>query len=46
MLSHLHLARHLAANPDALGLLLEAVGPEALPLLGRVLARRVEALLP
>ncbi len=46
MLSHLHLARYLAANPDALALLLEAVGPEALPVLGRVLARRVEASLP
>ena len=43
MLSHLHLARYLAANPDALALLLEAVGPEALPILGRALARRIEA---
>lgn len=46
MLSHLHLARYLAAHPDALALLLEAVGPEALPVLGRTLARRVEALRP
>jgi hypothetical protein len=45
-LSHLHVARHLAASPHALALLLEAVGPEALPLLGRVLARRIETLLP
>jgi len=46
LLEHLHVARHLAASPHALALLLEAVGPEALPLLGRVLARRIEALLP
>jgi len=46
LLSHLHVARHLAASPHALALLLEAVGPEALPVLGRVLARRIEALLP
>jgi len=44
--SHLHLARHLVANPEALALLLEAAGPEALPVLGRALARRVEAVLP
>ncbi len=44
--SHLHLARHLVANPEALALLLDAAGPEALPVLGRALARRVEALLP
>ncbi len=44
--SHLHLARHLVANPEALSLLLEAAGPEALPVLGRALARRVEAVLP
>ncbi len=44
--SHLHLARYLVANPEALALLLEAAGPEALPVLGRALARRVEALLP
>ena len=46
LLSHLHVSRHLAASPHALALLLEAVGAEALPLLGRVLARRIEALLP
>jgi hypothetical protein len=45
-LTHLHVARHLATSPHALALLLEAVGPEALPLLGRALARRIEALLP
>ena len=45
LLSHLHLARYLVANPEALALLLEAVGPEALPVLGRALARRIEALL-
>jgi hypothetical protein len=46
LLTHLHLVRHLAADPDALALVLEAAGPEALPVLGRALARRVEALLP
>jgi hypothetical protein len=46
LLSHLHLARYLVANPEALALLLEAAGPEALPVLGCALARRVEALLP
>jgi hypothetical protein len=45
-LSHLHLARYLITHPEALALLLEATGPEALPVLGRALARRVEALLP
>jgi hypothetical protein len=45
VLSHLHLARYLAAHPDALALLLEAVGAEALPVLGRALGRRVEAAL-
>lgn len=46
LLVHLHVARHLATNPHALALLLESVGPEALPVLGRVLARRIEAALP
>ncbi len=46
LLTHLQLVRHLAANPDALALVLEAAGPEALPILGRALARRIEALLP
>jgi hypothetical protein len=46
LLSHLHLARYLATHPHALALLLESVGPEALPILGRVLARRVEEALP
>lgn len=46
LLDYLHVARHLAANPHALALLLEAVGPEALPVLGRVLARRIEEALP
>lgn len=42
LLGHLHLARYLTANPEALALLLEAAGPEALPILGPALARRVE----
>jgi GAF domain-containing protein len=46
VLSHLHVARYLVANPDALALLLEAAGPEALPVLGRALVRRIDALLP
>lgn len=44
--AHLDLARYLASHPHALALILESVGPEALPVLGRALARRVEALLP
>lgn len=44
--SHLDLARYLASHPHALALILESIGPEALPVLGRALARRVEALLP
>jgi hypothetical protein len=44
--AHLDLVRYLAANPHALALVLESVGPEALPVLGRALARRVEAALP
>ena len=39
---HLDLVHHLAANPHALALVLESVGPEVLPLLGRALARRIE----
>lgn len=46
LLSHLHLARYLATHPHALALLLESVGPEALPILGRALARRIEEALP
>jgi len=45
LVSHLQLARYFAANPEALALLIESVGPEALPILGRALARRVEAML-
>jgi len=40
--THLDLARYLAAHPAALALILESVGPEALPVLGRALARRIE----
>jgi hypothetical protein len=32
----------VAAEPDALALVLESLGPESLALLGRVLARRLE----
>jgi hypothetical protein len=39
-------ARYLATHPHALALLLESTGPEALPILGRVLARRIEEALP
>jgi hypothetical protein len=42
LLPHLHLARSLAADPDALAALMEAAGPEALAMLGRVLHRRLE----
>lgn len=38
-----HAARSLAAQPDALALVLESLGPESLALLGRLLARRLEA---
>jgi len=38
-------ARYLAAHPHALALLLESVGSEALPVIGRALARRIEAAL-
>jgi hypothetical protein len=46
LLTHLHVARYLATHPHALALLLESTGPEALPILGRVLARRIEEALP
>jgi hypothetical protein len=45
LLAHLHVARYLAAHPEALAQVIESVGPEALPTLGRALARRVEAAL-
>ncbi|MFP3941369.1 MAG: hypothetical protein ACLF0P_13810, partial [Thermoanaerobaculia bacterium] len=45
LLVHLHVARYLAAHPEALAQLAESAGPEALAALGRALARRVEALL-
>jgi hypothetical protein len=41
LLAQLDLARHLAATPRALALILESVGPDALPLLGRALAQRI-----
>lgn len=40
--SHLHVAHTYATNLDALALLLESIGYEALVLLGRLVARRVE----
>jgi len=46
LLTHLHVARYLATHPHALALLLESAGPEALPILGRALARRIEEALP
>jgi len=44
--SHLDLVRYLVTHPHALALVLESAGPEALPVLGRALARRIEAALP
>ena len=44
LLPHLHVARCLRSDPEALALLLESVGPAALALLGRALHRRVERL--
>jgi hypothetical protein len=41
LLSHLHALRTLAATPEALSLLVEALDPEVLPILGRALMRRV-----
>lgn len=41
LLPHLHTLRALAANPQAVALLLEALGPDALPILGRAVMRRV-----
>jgi hypothetical protein len=44
LLPHLHLARSLVADPAALAALMEAAGPEALAMLGRLLHRRLEKL--
>jgi len=41
LLSHLHVARCLRSDPEALALLLEAAGPAALDLVGRALHRRM-----
>lgn len=41
LLPYLHAVRSLVANPEALALVLEALGPELPPILGRILARRV-----
>ncbi len=41
LLAHLHTLRTLAATPEALSLLVEALDPEILPILGRALMRRV-----
>ena len=40
----LHVVRRLRADPDALALLLEAAGPEALKILGRAIQRRIDRL--
>jgi len=42
LLPRLHAIRCLLADPDALALVMEAAGPEALAILGRELHRRVE----
>lgn len=42
LLPGLHTVRCLLSDPDALALVMEAAGPEALAILGRVLHRRVE----
>lgn len=42
LLPRLHAVRCLLADPDALALVMEAAGPEALALLGRELHRRIE----
>lgn len=41
LLTPLHTLRTLAATPEALSLLVEALDPEILPILGRALMRRV-----
>jgi hypothetical protein len=41
LLPYLHAVRCLVANPDALALALEALGPELPPILGRALMRRL-----
>lgn len=40
-MGHLHTLRTLAATPEALSPLVEALDPEILPILGRALMRRV-----
>jgi hypothetical protein len=42
LLNHLHALRTLAATPEALSLLVQALDPETLPILGRALMRRVQ----
>lgn len=42
LLPRLHAVRCLLADPDALALVMEAAGPEALAILGRELHRRIE----
>ena len=42
LLPRLHAVRCLLADPDALALVMEAAGPEALAILGRALHRRIE----
>ncbi len=42
LLPYLHAVACLAANPEAMALALEALGPEVSPILGRALMRRLE----
>ncbi len=42
LLAYLHAVACLAANPEAMALALEALGPEVSPILGRALMRRLE----
>jgi hypothetical protein len=44
--THLHVAHTYATNLDALALLLESIGHEALVLLGRLIGRRIEEAQP
>jgi hypothetical protein len=41
IVEHLHIARTLAARPEALALAIEALGPEEIPVLGRALMQRI-----
>lgn len=41
IIEHLHVARELLAAPESFALAVEALGREEIPVLGRVLARRL-----